>query len=42
MDLNPTPGWQTFWETSVTLWPVTRATVKVESTNGRPNSVFSA
>src|SRR5215203_1854205 len=29
---------KTFWEISVTLWPVTRATVKVESTRGRPYS----
>src|SRR4028119_80279 len=32
----------TFWETSVTLWPVTSATVNVESTRGRPNSVWAA
>ncbi len=31
---------KTFWETSVTDWPVTRATVKVESTSGLPNSVW--
>ena len=28
---------KTFCERSVTLWPVTRAKVKVESTSGRPN-----
>ena len=32
----------TFWETSVTLWPVTSASVKVESTSGRPHSVCAA
>lgn len=42
MDLTHHRLAKTFWETSVTLWPVTRATVKVESTNGQPNSVFSA
>src|SRR5688500_290759 len=29
----------TFWETSVTLWPDTSARVRVELTSGRPNSV---
>ena len=32
----------TFWETSVTLWPVTSASVNVESTSGRPHSVCAA
>lgn len=32
----------TFCDTSVTLWPVTSATVNVESTSGLPNSVFLA
>jgi hypothetical protein len=31
---------KTFWETSVTLYPVTSATVKVESTSGSPNPVM--
>ncbi len=30
---------KTFWETFVKLWPVTSASVKVESTSGLPNSV---
>ena len=32
----------TFWETSVTLCPVTSASVNVESTSGRPHSVWAA
>ena len=32
----------TFWETSVTLWPVTSASVNVESTSGLPHSVWAA